>query len=162
MSSDGLISPTDLGLGLARSWRKLPAIGRLIGTMVAATPHSRLSLGRVLSDTARRHPDSVALRSENGSLTWRYVDRQSNRFAHALAELGVRRGDAVGILMHDGPDMLLLVAAVAKLGAVSAMLNPKHQAGALAHSIGCVKPRLCVVSANLVDRFDAAATGIPH
>jgi amino acid adenylation domain-containing protein len=81
-------------------------------------------LHQILHETASAHPDSEALRFEGETLDYaRYAER-SDRFARALFELGVRRGDRVGIFARKGIDVAVAQFGIWKAGAASVPLDP--------------------------------------
>lgn len=119
-----------------------------------------MSLGRALERSAARHPGAVCIKHEHGEISYEAFNRWVNRVAHHLRASGVRRGDAVAILMDSRPSLLAVTMAVTKLGAVAALLNPQQRRHVLAHSMGCFEPRLYVVGAELVDAFEEVRPGI--
>jgi acetyl-CoA synthetase len=70
------------------------------------------------------HPaDAVAVTTVDAAgvvtvLTFGDLHRRSTRCARALQELGVGRGDRVASLMDKGPDLVVLIVAIWRLGAV--------------------------------------------
>ena len=58
-----------------------------------------------------------------------------------LADLGVARGDVVGILGKNSPETLLIALAAVKLGAAAGMLNHNQRGDVLAHSSRCSTAR---------------------
>lgn len=70
--------------------------------------------------TAARHPDAVALRTPGDGvvITWRQYAEQVRRIAGGLAALGVRRGEAVGLMLTNRPEFHLVDMAALHLGAV--------------------------------------------
>ena len=74
---------------------------------------------RLLTDTAGRTPENVAVVSGDVSLTFRELEALTNRFARALARLGVRRGDRVCLLTPNCPEYVVAFYAVARVGAVT-------------------------------------------
>ena len=117
-------------------------------------PKSRQSIGRVLEHWARRAPDRVALRFEDQAWTYRELNAWVNRLAATLAALGVGSGDTVGVLMKNRPELLVAVAAAVKLGAIAGLLNHHQRQAALAHSIGLLKTRVLIVSAECQDALE--------
>ncbi len=72
---------------------------------------------------ARDTPDEMALvwEGDDGSVeqwSYRRLYRETNRMAHALEELGVEEGDAVGVFMPMVPETVAAQMAIAKLGAI--------------------------------------------
>jgi fatty-acyl-CoA synthase len=69
------------------------------------------------------YPHETALIDERGSLTFDQVHRRSNAIANALAEMGIRCGDGVGIMCRNHRGFVESTLATAKLGASALYLN---------------------------------------
>jgi fatty-acyl-CoA synthase len=93
-------------------------------------------------------------------MTFEQVDRESNRLANALASLGVRRHDAVGVVSENRIEYGLLLYACAKLGAMAATLNWRSSADELAAAIVVAGPKVVLVSGRYRELFNAARAGI--
>jgi long-chain acyl-CoA synthetase len=70
--------------------------------------------------TVARTPDAVALRTVGGatSLTWSQYAAKVRDIAAGLATLGVRRGDAIALVLTNRPEFHLVDTAAQHLGAV--------------------------------------------
>ena len=136
--------------GMARS-----ALGLLRG------PDSRESVGYAFQQVAHRHPDRPFLSFGGGSVSYRDANRAVNQYAHALTDLGVRRGDVVGVLMKNRPETVYLVLAICKLGATAGMLNHNQRDRVLAHSIGLLGARVLVVGAECREALGSLGTEGP-
>ncbi|MFI6846764.1 amino acid adenylation domain-containing protein [Kitasatospora sp. NPDC050467] len=73
---------------------------------------------------ARRTPDAVAVRSDEGTLTFRELDERANRIAHHLRDLGAEPGTLVGVCLRRGPDLLPAFIGVWRSGAGYLPLDP--------------------------------------
>lgn len=73
---------------------------------------------------AQQMPDALAVKGHDTSLTYGQLDNLANRFAHALAELGVRRGDRVGIWLRKSTRAVAAMQGVLRLGAIYVPLDP--------------------------------------
>ncbi|TNF25958.1 MAG: long-chain-acyl-CoA synthetase [Deltaproteobacteria bacterium] len=139
--------------------RAMPELLRLdkAGLLRLATlrPTSHESIGRVVERWARRTPDRVALRFEDQAWTYAELNAWANRVAGALRNHGVRFGDTVGVLMDNRPELLVAVLATVKLGAVAGLLNPHQRERTLAHSVGLLKTRVLVVTAECRDALES-------
>jgi amino acid adenylation domain-containing protein len=94
-----------------------------------ATP--RAGLSTLFEAQADRTPDAVAVvHDEHGdgpsSLSYRELDRRSNRLAHQLRALGVTAGSRVGMCLPRGIDAITTVLAIVKAGAAYVPLDPAH------------------------------------
>jgi long-chain acyl-CoA synthetase len=79
----------------------------------------------VLDRTADQHGTRPALLSEERSLDWASLRRESNQVAHLLLRAGVRPGDVVGFVMDKRPEVVVGFLACARIGAVVAPVNFK-------------------------------------
>jgi long-chain acyl-CoA synthetase len=82
-----------------------------------------LRVADVVREHASSRPDVVALRCGARALTYAELDDRSNRLAQALLSAGVRAGDRVAHLDRTSPEVVELLFATCKLGAVTVPLN---------------------------------------
>jgi acyl-CoA synthetase (AMP-forming)/AMP-acid ligase II len=91
------------------------------------------------------------------SLTYEQAADRIDALAGSLAGAGVRRGDRVALALPGIPDFVLLVLAIARLGAAAAPLNPAYTERELTfflHDIGC---RVLLIPASRPAAAEAAA-----
>lgn len=81
-------------------------------------------LHHYLRDSARTRPNAVALVDGDRSLTFKELDEQSNSVASRLIELGVSRGDRVGIFLPKSADGVIAIYATMKAGAAYVPIDP--------------------------------------
>ena len=72
---------------------------------------------------ARARPDHLALRQGNATRTYSELDDRARRVAHALAGLGVRRGDRVAVMVPNSIEFFEVVHASGRVGAVVVPVN---------------------------------------
>jgi Acyl-CoA synthetases (AMP-forming)/AMP-acid ligases II len=72
---------------------------------------------------ARLRPDAVALRVDDDVWTFRELSDGARDLAHALHELGVRRGDRVGVLVPNSAEFFLATHAIGRLGGIVVPIN---------------------------------------
>ncbi len=78
---------------------------------------------KVIRAVAQRQPDSAALLSKNGkneweTITYRQFAELSERFGAGLLDLGVKRGDHVGIISDNRRDWIIADQGILGIGAV--------------------------------------------
>uniref|UniRef100_UPI00374E0120 non-ribosomal peptide synthetase n=1 Tax=Streptomyces lancefieldiae TaxID=3075520 RepID=UPI00374E0120 len=91
----------------------------------AAYPHDRC-LHDLVTEQANRTPHATAVIFGDERIGYGELDARANRLAHHLTELGVTRGDVVGVLVERGPDLVIGFLAVLKCGAAYVPLDPDH------------------------------------
>jgi long-chain acyl-CoA synthetase len=89
-------------------------------------PYPSRSLTDYLRESAGRWPDRPALLFKGSTITYRRVEEQSNALGAALREMGVRRGDRVGICLPNCPQFLIAEFAAWKVGAIVCPFNPTY------------------------------------
>src|SRR3954447_3331335 len=76
---------------------------------------------------AERAADRPAIRYFDAELTWADVDRLSDALAVGLHDLGIERGDRVGVYLQNVPQFLIAMVATWKAGAVMVSINPMYK-----------------------------------
>ena len=82
-----------------------------------------LRVADVIREQARTRPDHVAVRCGTRELRYAELDERSNRLAQALRALGVVSGSRVAYVDRTAPEVIELLFAAAKLGAVAVPVN---------------------------------------
>ena len=77
-----------------------------------------LLLGDLLRRDVMVRPDKTAIIFEDISLTFRELNNMVNRLAHSLLDLGVKRGDRIGLLLMNSHLYSVVYFAAAKIGAI--------------------------------------------
>ncbi len=73
-----------------------------------------------------RTPQAAAVEFGERRLTYQELNRQANRLAHRLREMGAGPGVRVGIYMHRAVEMMVAVLAVLKAGGACLPLDPAY------------------------------------
>jgi putative long chain acyl-CoA synthase len=100
--------------------RTLPRLARL-GQI---NDHTRISLGRIMSEQAIGSPNGEFLLFDGRVHTYEAVDRRINNVVRGFIDVGIRQGTHVGVLMETRPSALVAIAALSRLGAVAVLMPP--------------------------------------
>ncbi len=84
-----------------------------------------MKLDNWLAQRAQTSPDRTALVAEGTSIGYAELEAEATWVASRLAAQGVRRGATVALTMPAGREMVVLIHALMKLGAVLLPLNPR-------------------------------------
>ena len=84
-------------------------------------------------------------------LTYGELNREANRFAHAIMELGVKKGDRVSILSHNCIQFVVYSLALSKMGAWITPLNFALKGREIVPLIKHSEPVMFIVEDDLVD-----------
>ncbi len=104
-------------------------------------------IGTQFSLLAEQSPDEPAVTCEGRTLTRRELDTSTNRLARAYAELGVRQGDYVTIVLPNSIEWVQAALAAWKLGAVPQPLSARLPDAELEGLLE-LKPRALLVGRN--------------
>lgn len=92
------------------------------------------SIAQRIAAHAATQPNGIAFVGDDDlSLTWREYDEMSTGLAAALSQIGLERGDPLGILLPDGPTAHLLYVAAEKAGLVAIGIGPRAGLREVAH-----------------------------
>ena len=140
--------------------RKLPSIAKAIPRVVKGMklanvkdPSQVCGLGWSFEQATLRNPRGTALLYGEVILTYAQVNEWANRIAHHLIAQGLGKGDVVAVFIENRPELLVTILAVAKVGAVSALLNTSQTRDTLVHSLNLAAPAAIVVGEELVAAF---------
>ncbi|MEP9394870.1 long-chain fatty acid--CoA ligase [Gordonia sp. VNK1] len=101
--------------------------------------------------TARQSPDSVAIVFRDRETSYADLDERITRLAHALEDLGVRRGDRVALLSANHPSYLEALFATGLLGAILVPLNARLTTPEVSYALTDSGVRVLIHSAALAD-----------
>lgn len=122
--------------------------------LVAGATHEALSnhtVSSLLRETASRFPDrEAAVFCEHGERwSYREFDERVDQLAAGLANLGLQRGERVGVWAPNCPEWLLAQFATARLGIILVNINPAYRLSELTFALEKVGCRALITA----DRF---------
>ena len=100
--------------------------------------------------------DTTAYSTEEGwGISYAELDRAADEAAAGLAGRGIGDKDAVGLVLESTIDYVVLFLALARLGAVTAGINPKLTAREINACLDVLDPKLVIVGNELFSTVDA-------
>ncbi len=118
IKSLALLGPAEAQLLIDLNATQRPLAGKPVHERVAAQ--------------AAQHPDQVAVRFGQESLSYAALDRRANQLAHRLRKDGVRAGDCVGVCLERSEQLPVVLLAVLKCGAAYVPMDPGYPPARLA------------------------------
>ncbi len=101
----------------------------------ASIDYEKITLPQGLERSARNYPGQTALVLMGRKISYPELNGLVNRFAAALRDLGVRKGDKVALLLPNIPQGIIAVYGAFRLGAVAVMNNPLYTETELAYQL---------------------------
>jgi acyl-CoA synthetase (AMP-forming)/AMP-acid ligase II len=123
------------------------------------------SYAEMLTQTAARYPEHVAVVFNDVNLTYRELEALVNAFARGLLELGIDRGQTVCLLMTNRAEYVISWFAIARIGAVTSPMNPSYKEREIAYQLGNSDAVAIVVQQELlplVEEVRAQAPALEH
>jgi len=105
-------------------------------------------LNYFLEENARKYPDSACTIFKGARISYQEMDQITDRLAAGLAELGVKKGDRVGIFIPNTPQFVMAYFAILKLGGVVVATNPLYSAREIEHQVNDAGIEVMIVMSN--------------
>jgi long-chain acyl-CoA synthetase len=88
-----------------------------------------------LEQSAHKHPEATATIFLDAKLSYAELNKLADRFAAALQQLGVRKGDRVAIYVANCPQFVIGYYGALKAGAIAVTFNPLYAAREVEHQL---------------------------
>jgi len=85
------------------------------------------TLSQVLSETTRAFPRRNAIIDQGYKISYQELNERVNQLARGLIELGVQKGEKVGLWMPNVPKWVIAYFAIARIGAVVVPMNTRYK-----------------------------------
>lgn len=90
-------------------------------------------LQSLFENAIKKSGKRVALIFGGKEITYKKLDKESNRLANGLKSLGVTHSTKVGIMLPNIPEFVYAFLAIQKLGAIAVPINTLYKAGEILH-----------------------------
>ncbi len=118
-------------------------------------PHTinypEVPLFHFLEEAARRYPANPCTIFKGAVITYREMNDLVDRLAAGLAEIGVQKGDRVGIFMPNTPQFVMAYFAILKIGGVVVATNPLYTAREIEHQVNDSGVEIMMVMSNFYE-----------
>lgn len=109
----------------------------------------------VFEQSVRKHPEKVCYAFEDQKWTFRQINELSNRVAHVFEEAGLKKGDAVALLMESRPEYAAIWLGLSKLGVVTALINYNLRDKPLVHCIRIAESKAVIFAADFSEPMES-------
>ncbi len=129
---------------------------RMVGLVRPDTP---VTFADRFEAVVEQGPERIAVIQGDRALRYHELDAEANRFARWAQSIGVARGDVVALLIGNRPELGIAQLGLAKIGAVSALINHNLRSNALAHCVSVAESTCAVVHSEFDEEWQSA---LPH
>jgi long-chain acyl-CoA synthetase len=129
-----------------------------------ARAQQAVTVAAALRATARAHPDLLAVRTADDSLTltWAQLLERVDAAAGGLAALGVKPSDTVAIMLTNRPEFHIADLAAVTLGATPFSIYNTYPAAEIEYLIADAGARVAVVESAFLPQMLAARANLPN
>jgi len=103
------------------------------------------SLSDLLKKKAEKYPDKTAIAYFDKPMTYRELDSASDRFATALNDLGVKKGDKVALFLANMPPFIIAYYGILRIGAIETAISPLYKEREVEHQLSDSEAETIVV-----------------
>lgn len=109
-----------------------------------------------LEESAAKYPEKPCTIFKGAEISYREMNEITDKIAGALADLGVKKGDRVGIFMPNTPQFVMAYYGILKAGGVVVASNPLYTASEIAHQANDAGIEVMFVMSNFYGTIKAA------
>ncbi|MBI3151551.1 MAG: long-chain fatty acid--CoA ligase [Chloroflexi bacterium] len=95
--------------------------------------YPKAPLFHFLEDAARKYPDRACTIFKGAVVTYKEMNEVTDRVAAALVDMGVKKGDRVGIFMPNSPQFVMAYYGILKAGGAVVATNPLYTPPEIEH-----------------------------
>ncbi|MBK7452391.1 MAG: long-chain fatty acid--CoA ligase [Anaerolineales bacterium] len=88
--------------------------------------YPKVPLFHFLEEAARKYPDRACTIFKGAVISYREMNEQTDHMAAALVEMGVKKGDRVGIFIPNIPQFVVAYFGILKAGGTVVAINPTY------------------------------------
>ncbi len=115
----------------------------------------------LVRNAAAQFPGNIALDFMGKQMTYKALWEETRRFARALQDLGLQKGDRVAIMLPNSPQFLIAFFGTLLAGGVAVNTNPLYTPRELAHQLGDSEAKFLVMLDLLWPRFAEIEREVP-
>jgi len=97
--------------------------------------YPEVPLFELLRKSAREYPDHVSMVYFGKGITYRELDRLSDKFANALVGLGASKGDKIAIFLPNIPQFIISYYGAIKMGGIETAISPLYKEREVEHQL---------------------------
>ena len=117
--------------------------------------YPRVPLGQVLDDTVRDFPDLDGVIFQGKGMKYKEIGEWVSSSASGLAQIGLKKGERVAIMLPNCPQYIVAYYAILKIGGIVVNVNPMYLERELEFQLADAGARAIVTLHELLPRLEA-------
>ena len=103
------------------------------------------TINELLDEQVDKYKDEKFIWFLDAWITYKQFQDYVKSFATALANLGIKKGDVIGIFLPNCPQYIVAYFAITRIGAIASGINPTYQPVEVHHQFDITKPKMLIV-----------------
>ena len=122
--------------------------------------HNDLTIGALMEHRAAEDGDFVFARADERTITISELAEAANRFANALATLGIRQGDRITVMLPNHSDHVVVFFGLLKLGVCMVPVNVNLRGDGLNYILSHSQAKVMIVDGRYAEQVDPLLPGL--
>jgi long-chain acyl-CoA synthetase len=118
--------------------------------------YPKVPLFHFLEEAARKYPDRACTIFKGAVISYREMNAQTDHMAAALVEMGVKKGDRVGIFIPNIPQFVVAYFGILKAGGTVVAVNPTYPVDEIIMPINDANIEIMFTMSRFYDKVKAA------
>lgn len=114
----------------------------------ASIEYPKITAVELFERSAKAYPDKPCTIFKGAVITYREMDEITDRLAAGLHQLGVRKGDRVGVFIPNTPQFVITYYALLKIGAVVVATNPLYTQREIVYQVNDAGVEIMILMTN--------------
>jgi long-chain acyl-CoA synthetase len=123
--------------------------------------NKKFNITKMLEESTSRYSDREAVRYNSDSLAYQELYELGCRFSRHLQEHGLKRNDAVVMVLENSLEYIVCLMGVFLSGAVAVPLNPGTNQDNFDHVLYSTKARLVIIRNRAAERLNPQSKNVP-
>jgi long-chain acyl-CoA synthetase len=120
-----------------------------------------MNLAEIIPRSSIRFPDKEAILFGSKSITYKTLDKQTNRLANLITSMGLMKGERVGLMMSNRPEFVTAFFGILKTGVVPVPINALFKEKELSYVLSNSGASGLITEASYMPIFDNIRNDIP-
>ncbi|MES2278520.1 MAG: amino acid adenylation domain-containing protein [Bacteroidota bacterium] len=132
------------------------SVGETLNDTAAAYPRET-PVHELISTMAKQYPMHTAVKFGEQAMSYRELDKSSNRLAHLLMSNSVQKGDLVALAVDRSAEMVIALLAILKAGAAYLPIDPEYPVERVKYILNDASVKVLITSENYKGHFNTYA-----
>jgi len=128
--------------------------GQTVQEWMKLNYENKISWGMILERNAEQYSNNIAIIFEDTKLTYKEFNEWINQYANYFLSLGLKKGDIVEAMITNRPEILTILFAASKIGAITSLINTDLREKSLEHCLKLTPGKVIIIDEGCFESFN--------